>query len=184
MISVAAKSTNGVLTVTWNGGNAPFLVQTSAGLGTPWLDTATTSEHSIALPLIGAAGFVRIVDGTTKTIQLFKANLDSKQEPNKPVSSGKGAGIAVLDGLKLTYYVSYEGLSSGVSAAHIHNGAVGVNGPVFVPFTPVAGSTSGIISGVATLTAAQKAFITTGGAYFNIHTASNGGGEIRGQILP
>ena len=91
---------------------------------------------------------------------------------------------AAFDGLNLTYYLSYEGLGSGISAAHIHNGAVGVNGGVFVPFTPVVGTQFGIISGVATLTAAQKDFITTGAAYFNIHTTVNGGGEIRGQLLP
>ena len=86
--------------------------------------------------------------------------------------------------MNLTYYLSYESLGSGISAAHIHNGAVGVAGPVFVPFSPVAATTAGIISGVFTLSAAQKDFIVTGASYFNVHTSGNGGGEIRGQLLP
>jgi len=182
---VAAASRSGDdLTVTWTGGNGPFMVQTSTALGAPWLDVVTTANRTVTIPLVGGAGFVRVLDNTTKSVQLFKAHLDSQQEPNKPASNGKGAGIAVLDGLNLTYYVSYEGLGSGVTAAHIHNAVAGVNGAVFVPFVPVAGTTSGTMSGVATLTAAQKEFITTGAAYFNIHTTGNGGGEIRGQILP
>ena len=69
--------------------------------------------------------------------------------------------------------MSYERLGSGTSAAHVHNGAVGVAGPVFVPFSPVAATTAGIISGVFTLSAAQKDFIVTGASYFNVHTSKD-----------
>lgn len=183
-VVLSAARTGDDLTVTWTGGTGPFLVQTSAALGSPWLDTATTAARTITVPIIDGAGFIRVIDGTAKNIQLFKAHLDSQQEPNKPASPAKGAGIAVIDGLNLTYYLSYEGLTTGLTLAHIHNGVVGVAGPVFVTFSPVVGSTSGIISGTATLTQAQKDFITSGNSYFNIHTTSNGGGEIRGQLAP
>ena len=171
------------ITVTWTGGAGPFLVQTSPVLGT-WIDTVTTSDRSVTLPLVGGAGFIRVLDGATKTVQLFKAHLDAAQEPNKPASTATGLGLAIIEGQNLTYYVSYEGLTTGLTASHIHNGAVGVAGPVSIGFTPLVGSFSGIISGTATLTADQKTAIVSGGSYFNIHTTQFGGGEIRGQILP
>ncbi len=171
------------VTITWTGGTGPFLVQTSPVLGT-WIDTVTTADRTVTLPLVGGAGYIRVLDGATKTVQVFKAHLDAAQEPNKPASTATGAGMAIIEGLKLTYYVSYEGLTTGLTASHIHNGAVGVAGPVSIGFTPLVGSFSGIISGTATMTADQKAAIVSGGSYFNIHTTKFGGGEIRGQILP
>ena len=44
--------------------------------------------------------------------------------------------------------------------------------------------TSGLYQGVLTLTADQKAALAAQLAYFNIHSAKNPGGEIRGQIVP
>jgi hypothetical protein len=44
------------------------------------------------------------------------------------------------------------------------------------------GSLASPIKGEATLTAAQAADFTAGKMYFNIHTAANPNGEIRGQI--
>lgn len=182
-IKITAVRNGADVVISWTGGTAPFLVQTAPALGS-WIDTATTSTRTITLPQLGAAGFIRVVGGTTKQIELFKAHLDSQQEPNKPASSATGGGIAIIEGLKLTYYVTYEGLTTGLTASHIHTGPVGVAGPVSLGFTPVTGTKSGVISGTATITPALKASIEAGGTYFNIHTTLNGGGEIRGQILP
>jgi hypothetical protein len=38
------------------------------------------------------------------------------------------------------------------------------------------------VKGTDTLTAAQWKAVKSGGAYVNLHTAKNPGGEIRGQI--
>jgi hypothetical protein len=48
---------------------------------------------------------------------------------------------------------------------------------------PFAGSLDSPIKGTATLTAAQSADLLAGKWYVNLHTAANGGGEIRGQAL-
>ena len=39
------------------------------------------------------------------------------------------------------------------------------------------------IKGTATLTDAQAADLQAGKWYFNVHTAANKGGEIRGQVV-
>ena len=44
------------------------------------------------------------------------------------------------------------------------------------------GSVASPISGTATLTDAQAADLEAGKFYFNIHTAANPGGEVRGQV--
>jgi hypothetical protein len=44
--------------------------------------------------------------------------------------------------------------------------------------------TSGSFSGQATVDQATADGIVAGLTYFNIHTPANGGGEIRGQVLP
>src|SRR5262249_41387054 len=42
----------------------------------------------------------------------------------------------------------------------------------------------GTISGTVTFTADQAAFLLGSSNYINIHTATNAGGEIRGQLIP
>jgi hypothetical protein len=64
--------------------------------------------------------------------------------------------------------------------AHFHGPApVGVNAGVIVP---VKGSVASPIRGEATLTPEQSADLLAGKWYFNVHTAANPGGEIRGQV--
>lgn len=98
-------------------------------------------------------------------------------------SSGKGMGMFMYTPAThtLTYEVTYEGLTGPAVAAHIHGPAApGGKGPPVVPFA----SATSPIKGSATLTDAQAADLAAGKYYVNIHTAANGGGEIRGQIGP
>ena len=48
---------------------------------------------------------------------------------------------------------------------------------------PINGELASPIKGEATLTDAQAKALTDGDMYFNIHTAANKGGEMRGQVL-
>jgi hypothetical protein len=111
-----------------------------------------------------------------------------------PPNSSTARGSATFDqsGTTVTYAVEVHGLTE-VTAAHIHLGAVGGNGPVVVNlFT---GPTTGPVDGIlvqSTFTAADVATGTTfdslleqmrnGTAYVNVHTIANPNGEIRGQI--
>ena len=92
---------------------------------------------------------------------------------------GSGDVMAMLDGKTFTYTVNYKDLTGPAVAAHFHDAsAPGGNGPPIVPAT-VAPMT---IKGTATLTDAQIADLNAGKVYFNVHTAANPGGEIRGTL--
>lgn len=139
-----------------------------------------------------------------------KGNLKSKRmsgylEVPSVSTSGKGAiETRIRNGSKIDYKLSYSGLSSNASAAHIHFGQPGVSGGVAAFLCggggkPACPATSGTVSGTIVaadvlnvagqgiavgefveLAAAMKAGFT----YANVHTASFASGEIRGQISP
>lgn len=112
----------------------------------------------------------------------LKATLDGKSEV--PATTSNGTGTADLDydaaSKKLSWKLTYSGLSGPATAAHFHGPAeAGKNAGVMVPIPGAANSPA---EGSATLTDAQAADLLAGKLYVNIHTAANPGGEIRGQV--
>ena len=116
----------------------------------------------------------------------FNANLDGDQE-NPPVTTdATGTASLTITDAGLEFSVTVEGLT--FTAAHFHNGAVGVNGGVVRTITPdfAGGKTaSGLWTSTDTepLTPALIADLLAGNIYINVHTAANPGGEIRGQVI-
>ena len=84
---------------------------------------------------------------------------------------------------KLSYKGSYSGLTGPATAAHFHGPAEsGNNAAVQIPvFSDTTAKSP--FEGEATLTDAQASDLMAGKWYFNIHTAANKGGEIRGQVI-
>jgi CHRD domain/Secretion system C-terminal sorting domain len=81
--------------------------------------------------------------------------------------------------------VTYAGLTANATSAHIHRGAIGVNGPVQIDFGGLGftfGAQSGTFSKIIFLNATQAADLLAGNLYVNIHNASFPGGEIRAQL--
>ena len=112
----------------------------------------------------------------------MKATLDGKSENPPNTSAGKGTADIDYDAAtkKLSWKLTYSGLSGPATAAHFHGPAdPGKNAGVAVAI-PNAGTSP--VEGSATLTDAQAADLMAGKYYVNIHTAANPGGEIRGQV--
>jgi len=112
----------------------------------------------------------------------FKATLDGKSEV--PANTSAGTGTADIDydaaTKKLSWNLTYAGLSGPATAAHFHGPAeASKNAGVAVA---IPNATSSPAEGSATLTDAQAADLTAGKYYINIHTQANPGGEIRGQV--
>jgi len=111
----------------------------------------------------------------------FKVTLDGKAEVPPTTSSGTGTADLDYDAAskKLSWKISYSGLSGPATAAHFHAAEAGKNGGVAVPIPNIASAPA---EGSATLTDAQAADLLAGKYYVNIHTAANPAGEIRGQV--
>lgn len=111
---------------------------------------------------------------------VMKADLKGATEVPANTTAGTGSVTASFDTTTktLTWTGTYAGLTGPATAAHFHGPAeVGKNAGVMVP-SPAALP----IQGSAVLTDAQVQALTGGMMYFNVHTAANPGGEIRGQV--
>ena len=103
----------------------------------------------------------------------------SRRAPNTSTATGQATLDYDTVTKKLTWNVTYSGLTGPATAGHIHGpAAAGANAGVVVPFASAASP----ITGTATLTDAQAIELLAGRMYVNIHTDAHKGGEIRGQI--
>jgi CHRD domain len=144
----------------------------------------------------------------------FTTTLSGANEVPPTASPGTGFATVVLDPAAETLQlnVTFSGLTSNDMAAHIHCCLLAGGGPNLVVATTVPafpgfplGVTSGTYSspvfdltqsliynsafvtaegGIPQAEAALIFAITNGLSYLNIHTTTNPGGEIRGQLSP
>jgi hypothetical protein len=156
------------------------------------------------MAFIAAVGATTACESTTEAKIQYTATLTGAQEVPAITTSGSGTWTATLDQSTniLTYQLTFSGLGSAATMAHIHGpAAVGVNAGILVDFatSTVTGrvlnlGTSGSGTGTVNLTATSvitatvsgdslRKLLDSGNAYVNVHSATNGGGEIRGQIV-
>jgi hypothetical protein len=129
-----------------------------------------------------AAGFFRTRDVANQHRIPLTAYLSG---PNSP---GSGTAIFALEGNLLSFNIRYSNLSSVANNAHIHGPASSSSSAgMLIDLVPshVGGfSTNGLFTGSMTINDTQRAHILSGRTYVNIHTTTQGSGEIRGQIAP
>jgi hypothetical protein len=152
---------------------------------TPIQSASPTAE---ATPTIKPQPQARQPSTFSQYIQ-FKADLRGSSEVPPTTSSGTGTATVAYDpsSKQLTWEGSFFGLSGPATAAHIHAPAdSGRNAGVIVPLSLPSMPFTSPFKGSATLTddkaAALSSALTAGQAYVNIHTATNPGGEVRGQL--
>lgn len=115
--------------------------------------------------------------------QVSAAQMSAAQEVPINASTATGNGLLSFDTVtkKFTARLSLTGVPA--TAAHIHSGVLGVNGPVIFPLSEtLASSGVWVAAADATLSDAQITALNAGGLYFNAHSAAFPGGEIRGQL--
>ena len=128
-------------------------------------------KSMLAVALVTVAGVAFAAD--------VKVTLSGANEVPPVTTSATGEGtISVADDGAVSGSVTTKGVQG--TAAHIHMGAAGKNGPVVVPFTKE-GDTYKAAAG-AKLNADQLKAFKSGELYFNVHSAANPNGEIRGQL--
>ena len=95
---------------------------------------------------------------------------------SKCPSAGSSSNCPTVSGV-----ISTKGIIG--TAAHIHRGAPGQNGPVVVSLVKIDDSTWQVPSGTVLNDALNEAY-WGGQLYVNVHSAANPGGEIRAQLKP
>lgn len=146
--------------------------------------------HTAANPAGEIRGQLKLAQASNPAAASFTANLTGAQEEPPIAAAGLGTGNFALTPAGLAFRVTVQGLTGAISAAHFHLGAIGIGGGVvrgvaageFLSPTTMAGTWTP--ADASPLTPALVTELIRGNLYFNVHTAANPGGEIRGQVLP
>ena len=166
------------------------LSETAAGSGV-WVAAAESTMTDAQIALLNAGGLYfnvhsAVYPGGEVRGQIGRniryASLNGSQENPPTPSTAVGTGILVIDPVTRAASGSITITGMTATAAHIHIAATGSNGPVIVPLTDTGGGVF-IVPAGASLTADQFRAFKQGELYFNAHSTTNPGGEIRGQIL-
>lgn len=141
-----------------------------------------STSHPIRTVLVAGLSLAALAFANASWGQGVKVTLSGGEEvPPVTTSAGGGGTITVAADQSVSGSVTTMGLDG--SAAHIHQGARGKNGPVAVGLTKTGDKVWSVPAG-AKLSDAQYAAFKAGELYVNVHTAANKGGEIRGQLTP
>jgi hypothetical protein len=123
---------------------------------------------------------------TGQNIKTFKTRLSPVPIDLTMASSitGSGSVTATLDGNKLTFNGTFDGLAGPATIAQVHKSQVpGVRGPVLFDLTVTHG-TSGSISGAVELAPAQLADLEKRRLYVQIHSEKARDGNLWGWLFP
>ena len=140
--------------------------------------------HFIRPLVIGVVltGAIASVPAWAETFNM-KADLKGAMEVPPTASPATGTLTATYDTVSktLAWKGTVSGLTGPATAAHFHGPAEpGKNAGVLVA---APGVRTGAFEGTAKLTDTQAGSLTAGQVYFNIHTAANPDGEVRGQVM-
>ena len=142
------------------------------------------------------AGVVVAAASQATVFGFASSMINAAQEVNGSTSTAYGTGSFTVDDVtwQIVGSVATTGqAATSVTGFHIHNAPIGVNGPVIVDLTAItvnvfsAGNNVfyNFLGTLVDSNITKQAKLTqmiAGRTYFNMHTAANPGGAIRGQI--
>ncbi|WP_210515945.1 CHRD domain-containing protein [Hymenobacter terricola] len=132
----------------------------------------------LAAPLLASAQQLR-------AHLLLTGRLSGDQETPAVTTNAQGVAGFMLNETRDTLFVqaAFSGLSGPITGAHVHEGAVGVAGPIITSLVPMVRGNriSGFLTG-ADIAQPKLSKYLKGQYYINVHTAANPNGEIRSQI--
>jgi hypothetical protein len=141
--------------------------------------TTIATAFAIGLLIFGGCSTTASESGGGGGVKV-KLTGDEEVPPVKTAASGAGS-FNISSDKSVSGSITTTGVEG--TAAHIHEGPAGKNGPVIVPLTKGANNTWSVAPG-AKLTDAQYEGYKSGNLYVNVHSAANKGGEIRAQFKP
>lgn len=112
--------------------------------------------------------------------EMVKLSGNNEVPPVTTSASGDGS-INVAADKTVSGSLTTQGMTA--TAAHIHEGEAGKNGPVVISLTKDAGDKWVVPDGTK-FSDAQYESYKAGKLYFNVHSVAHKDGEIRGQLKP
>jgi hypothetical protein len=202
-IHAGAAGVNGPVRVPFFGGALPANI--TAITGSVTADQATidgivanpagfyANLHTADFPGGAVRGQLRLLTHAVDLQRVLEVgSLISLDSGDQEVSGGDADGHATAfvraNAGTVRFGITWSGIAPP-SAGHIHQGAVGVNGPVVVPFFSAPGGLPATINGVAgTVTGVAPELVgainrNPRGYYTNLHNAEFPGGAVRGQLF-
>ena len=135
-----------------------------------------TSGFALAAALVVVTGCASIdYAATGQQVRLWGSN-----EVPPVTTQAYGTGVVNV-GADRGVSVTLSVIDMAPTAAHIHEGAAGANGPVIVPLQRISENAFVAPDG-AKLTEAQYTAYKAGNLYVNVHSAKYPNGEVRAQI--
>jgi hypothetical protein len=142
--------------------------------------------------VVATAASAGVLDSTVLATSLNgQEEVDAAGVPGQGDLDGRGFAVIRIDtdADQVCWAILVRGIELPASAAHIHQAAAGVNGPVVVPLSPPTAANKllerlniGVSHGCTTSSAADAIAAAPSGFYVNVHNTPFPNGALRGQL--
>ena len=155
---------------------------------------AACGSSSPTNPSTGPIVFTAALSAANEVPAVTNADANGRGTATMTLNAPRDSSGAITGAGTMNFSVPLSGFPAGteVRLAHIHPGAVGVNGSPLINTGLTAANPVILGDGTGTLTfsnipvtldQAQAIVANPAGYYFNAHTAVNPGGAVRGQLV-